>query len=562
MSENIKIFALGGLDEQGKNLTVVEIEEDIFILDCGFKFPNKLTPGIDFLIPNPSYIKHNKQRVRAYILTHAHDEQIGALPYFYSIAPAPVYTTKSTQNVIEKGNLFEKMKLVYDFVVIEPTSEHIIAGRKFSFFQTCHNTLESFGVAIHTDQGNIVYPGEFIVSYDTKYSAFSFDIHALNTIAQEKTLLLMNESLGARYPGYVSPHHKFTPHVEKYFTDAPGRIFVSLFWQNFYSVFEIIELCIANNKKIIFYDKVTKKIFKMLMEEKLINIPATSIIDSADILRYRDQDEVFIMVDNSEYAFYKVKDICYHRHEDKRITLGENDTFLICTPPSDNIEDLFTETVDDLFLTGAKVGYLKRKDVASMHARQDDLKLMLSLLKPKYYLPVRGSYTQMLENAKLAVSMGIGLNHTNVFVLENGTVLNFNSEGKARVYNDKEIDATEIIVDGFGVGDVKEEILQERNKIGENGVIVLACAISLKKRTILTKPDCQMRGFIFVKDSEPLLRQIIAIFVEEILNELNRTKTEFDEERLKEIVSERVLKIARHSVKREPIIVPIIIQED
>ena len=278
-------------------------------------------------------------------------------------------------------------------------------------------------------------------------------------------------------------------------------------------------------------------------------------------MRYREQDEVFIMLDNSEYIFYKVKDLCYRRNEDKRIFLNENDTFLLCTPPSDNIEDLFTETVDDLFLTGAKVGYLRRKEVASMHARQDDLKLMLSLLKPKYYLPIRGSYTQMLENAKLAVSMGIGLNHTNVFILENGTILNIMPDGKARVYNDKDIDASETIVDGAGVGDVQNEILEERNLIGENGVVFIASSISLSKRQIVTKPDCQMRGFVFVKEAEPLLRQITAIYVEEILNELNRTKDGFDNQRAVEIIIERVSKIIRHYLKREPVIVPIIIEE-
>lgn len=560
MSENIKIFALGGLDEQGKNLTVVEIDGDIIILDCGFKFPNKLTPGIDFLIPNPSYIKENKDRVVAYVLSHSHDEQIGALPYFYSYAPAPIYTTRATKNIITKGNLFNKKVMNYDFKIIEPTSEHNINGHKVSFFQTYHNTLESFGVCIHTSLGNIVYPGEYIVSYDTKYPAFSFDIHALNTIAQEETLLLMNESLGARYEGYCSPHHKFTPHIEQYFIDSPGRIFIALFWQNFYNLFEILELCVSKNKKIVFYDQLTKKIILDIIEQKNINIPANCLIDYADVLRYREQDEVFIMVDNSEYIFYKVKDLCYRRNEDKRIFLNENDTFLLCTPPSDNIEDLFSETVDDLFLTGAKIVYLKRKDVASMHARQDDLKLMLSLLKPKYYLPVRGSYTQMLENAKLAVSMGIGLNHTNVFILENGMILNF-LDGKPRIYTDKDVDATETIVDGFGVGDVQNDILEERNKIGENGVVVIASSISLEKRALITKPDCQMRGFVFVKDAEPLLRQITSIYIEEILNEFNRTKDGFDNARVCEIISEKAGKIIRHYLRREPVIVPIIIEE-
>jgi ribonuclease J len=218
--------------------------------------------------------------------------------------------------------------------------------------------------------------------------------------------------------------------------------------------------------------------------------------------------------------------------------------------------------VDQLFLTGAKVKYIKRKDVASMHARQDDLKLMLSLLKPSYYLPIRGSYTQMLENAKLAVSMGIGLNHMNVFVLENGTVLNFNGTTTPRIYNDANIDATQTIVDGRGVGDVENDILEERNKIGENGVIIIATSISLKQRKITAKPDCQMRGFVFLKDYEPLLRNVIAIFTEEILNELNRTRDGFDNQRVVNLICERSAKIIYHNLRREPVIVPIIIEEE
>lgn len=561
MADKISVFALGGLDEHGKNLTVVEINEDIFILDCGLKFPNKLTPGIDFLIPNTSYIEENKNRVKAYIITHAHDEQLGSLPFFYKIAPAPVYCTTITKFVIERRSIFAKRRLDYNFCLIEPSSVHNISGHEVHFFQTIHNSVDSFGVAIWTDQGYIVYTSEFIVNHDTRSSHFKFDLPALGKVSEKQTLLLMAESLGAHQDGYVSPHHKMGTILKSYFSDAPGRIFVAAFWPNSYNLVEIINLAVQHHKKIVFYDMVAKEIVLGCAKLGIVNLTNNNLIDYQDVLRYPDKDLVFLMVGHGESIFERVKDLCHKRNEDKRIYLTEQDTFLLCTPPSDNLEDDFTETVDELFKTGAKVVYVKKKDVAAMHARSDDLKLVLSLLKPKYYLPVNGSYSQLIANAKLAVSMDIGLNYSNVFVLDNGMRITFDGMNRPIARLDQSIDTTEKIIDGLGVGDVSSGILDERNKLAYGGVVVISSTISKKTRQIIAKPDCQMRGFVFVKDAEPILRQITNIYVNEISDALNKSGP-FDNAKVCEDIKDKVTKSIRHNLKRDPMIVPVIIEID
>ena len=558
MADKIRVFALGGLDEQGKSMTVIEINGDIFILDCGLKFPNKTTPGIDFLIPNTSYIKENKDRVKAYIITHAHDEQIGALPYFYEVAPAPVYTTKISAIVIDKRTIFSNHRIKYNFKIINPTSSFTIAGHQFETYQTVHNAVDSFGVAINTDQGYIVYSGEFIIDYDTRLPNFQFDLVALGKIAKNPTLLLMTESLGANKDGYCSPHHKFTNHIRPYFEESTGRIFVAAYWQNTYSLIEIINLAVQYHKKIVFYDMIAKDIVLGLRREKVFDIPESCLIEYQDVLRYPESDLLFLITGTGDEIFTDIEQLCHRQNEDKRIFLGPKDTFLLCTPPGDNLEDHYTTTVDELFKTKANVVYLKKRDVATMHARADDLRMMLSLLKPKYYLPIRGSFTQMLDNAKLALSMGIGLNHTNVFVLDNGTCLTFDGGPRPSITNPQDIDTTEMLIDGLGVGDVSTNILDERNKLGYGGVVVISSAISKSQHIMITKPDCQMRGFVFVKDAEPLLKLITNIYIEEVAAALKAE--DFNNKELCDKIADRVNKAVRHSLKRDPMVVPIVIE--
>ena len=560
MEDIIKVSALGGLDENGRDCYVIEINNDIFVLDAGLALPDKTIPGVDYLLANAQYLINNKERIKAYIMTHAHDENMGALKYFYDYAPAPVYCTRFTKHVIETQFNFNVLRIPLEFKVIEPTSEHLIAGRKFHFFQTSHNAAYSFGVAIETSRGNIVYTSDFIVDYSVKIPGYIFDMKALSVLSERPTFLLMSESKGAAHEGYCAPHHRVTPLIEKYFKSANKRIFIDCFWQNFFRISEIIDLCLENNKKLFFYNDFTRRIMKMLMEFNPSRIPSSIIINKEDLLRVREQELVILMLGDGDDLYEELIRIADGTNEDKRIRLNKRDVFINAALATPTLETIATRSIDYLYRTGAEVVWIKKNQITAMHPRQDDLKFFLSALKPKYYLPVRGNYINLMANAKLALSMGIGLNHTNVFILDNGMQLCFNELGRPSILpNNPAIMPTHpILVDGRGVStNVSENIINDRRQLSVDGVVVVAVTVSLSEKKIVAGPDCQMRGFVYVKEAEPLLKSVANIFVDEITTALSVDNTNFDE--IKANATERIHRFIKRENGREPMIIPIVV---
>ena len=563
MEDIIKVCALGGLDENGRDCYVIEINNDIFVLDAGLALPDKTIPGVDYLLANAAYIINNKDRVRAYIMTHAHDENMGALKYFYDDAPAPIICTRFTKHVIETQFNFNKINMPLDFHVIPPSCELVIAGRKFHFFQTSHNAAYSFGVAIETSKGNIVYTSDFIVDYSVKNPAYIFDLKALSVLSEKPTFLLMSESKGATGEGYCAPRHRVTPLIEKYFKNANKRIFIDCFWQNFIRISEIIDLCIENNKKIFFYNDFTRQIMKMLMEFDPNRIPQSLIVNKEDLLRVREQELVILMLGEGEELYQELIKIADGTNEDKRIRLNKRDIFINAALATPTLETIATRSIDYLYRTGCEVVWIKKNQITAMHPRQDDLKFFLSVLKPRYYLPVRGNFINLMANAKLALSMGIGLNHTNVFILDNGMQLCFNEMGRPSIVpNNPAIMPTHpILVDGRGVStSVSENIIADRRQLSVDGVVVIALTVSLSEKRIVAGPDCQMRGFVYVKEAEPLLKSIANIFVDEIMTALSVDKTDFEE--VKTNAQERIHRFIKRENGREPMIIPIVVVKD
>ena len=562
MEDIIKVCALGGLDENGRDCYVIEINKDIFVLDAGLALPDKTIPGVDYLLANAQYIINNKERVKAYIMTHAHDENMGALKYFYDDAPAPIICTSFTKHVIETQFNFHKLKLALDFHVITPTSNLEIAGHKLHFFQTCHNAAYSFGVAIETSRGNIVYTSDFIVDYSVKYPGYIFDMKALSVLSEKPTYLLMSESKGATHEGYCSPHHRLYPLIEKYFKENK-RIFIDCFWQNFFRISEIFNLCVENNKKVFFYNDFTRNIMRMIMDFNPNVLPASAIVNKEDLLRVREQELVIFMLGDGEDLYEELIKIVDGTNEDKRICLNKRDIFINAALPTPTLETLATRTVDNLYRTGAEVVWIKNNMLTAMHAYQDDLKFFLSVLKPKYYLPVRGNYINLMANARLALSMGIGLNHTNVFILDNGMQLVFNDSPRPLILpNNPAIMPTHpILVDGRGLStNVSENIISDRRQLSVDGVVVIALTVSLKERKIIAGPDCQMRGFVYVKEAEPLLKSVANILVDEITTALSVGNDNFDE--VQANAQERIHRFIKRENGREPMIVPIIVVKD
>lgn len=553
MHDKIKVFALGGLDERGKNLIVVEINEDIFILDAGIKHPDRSLPGVDLIIPDYKYLIENKDRVKAFLVTHGHNEQMGAIPFMYKYIKAPIYCSKATAAMIEDyGVKYLKKPVSYNFEYVNASDDFVIAGHKVHFFQTCHSAIYSSGIAISTSDGAIVYSGDFIVEYNSDIG-HNHDLNKLAKIAENDVLLLMTESSGADSLGYASPAHKLTPYLNRVLFESKGRTYIAIFDKNIYGLEEILKFAATNNKKIIFYNDFAREMYNKLSNCGLYYPGKNVIVSTDELLRIKDTDTIIIMMEEGEHLFDLISELARGEIEDKRFIISPNDSFLAACPPQSGIEIEATNAIDDLYKTGASITNLSKKTYISMTAREDDLKSMISLLKPKYYFPVSGEYRQLLANAMIAVHMGTSYNHKNVFILDNGMVIDIN-DGEARLSSDK-VQNGDLMVDGIGVGDVKDEVITDRQKLSEDGVIIAALAVSLTKKQIIAGPDIQMRGFVFLKESESILREITKILVDTVNNYLTNGRSM---EEAKTTFADKAIRYIKKDTGRFPMVVPII----
>ena len=560
MNDIVKITALGGLDESGRDCYVVEINDDIFVLDCGMGIPDKNIPGIDGILPNGEYLIANKNRVKAYILTHGHDESMSGLKFFYEQAPAPIYCTHATRVFLESESNIFNHKIQYVFVEVNPSSELIISNRKVKFFQTSHNAAFSFGVAISTDKGNIVYTSDFIVEYSARNPAYLFDLKGVSDLAEEETYILLAESKTAHIPGYCAPKHRGRPLIEKYFK-ANKRIFVNCFWQNYFRISEIFALCREYKKRVYLYNDFTSKTIDNFLKILPNAYDRKNIILKEDLLRVRSSDVVVLMIGQGEELYTELTQIVEERNEDKRIRFTPDDIFINIAIPTVNLETVATRNIDNVYRSGCEVVWVKKKMISSMHACQDDLKYFLSALKPKYYLPVRGSFTHMMDNAKLAVSMSIGLNHNNIFILDNGMqLLSDPVTGRFSIVPNSvnKINVQPVLLDGKGTSKAGKALVEQRKELANDGVVIVALTVSTKEKKVIAGPDCQMRGFVYVKEAEPLLKTVSNYLVSEV-------NAAFDENRYdKDEISKNVIEKSRRFIKRdngrEPLIIPIIVE--
>lgn len=556
MGEKIKFFALGGLDENGKNMYIVEVDDDIFVIEAGLKYPDSTRPGIDFIIPNIDYLKNNKQRVRAYIISHGHDDQFGVLPFIYDQVPAPIYGTEATLMMLVRFTKKAGLKREYNLNVIEPSSTVKIANRNFVFFQTTHNAMYSVGVAIDTTQGYVVYSSDFIVEYNPS-NRYKLELNEIAKIAEKNVLCLLAESMGAERPGYTSPSHRITPHIDGVIRDAKGRVFISLYDQSPYSVEELVAVAKKHNRKIMLYNESADDYFQMFKEHNLPLCEPNMLISRDDLFRVNENTLIILLLNNGEDLFDDINDLALRRNKDKHFVLSEHDNFIIACPAPATLEIQATETLDNLYISGAQVHNVSRKLVSNMHAQEEDLRMLLALLKPKYYIPIKGNFRHQEANANVALKAGLNYNHTNIFLLDNGIPVVFeNGKGKTLFKDEDRIISGDLMVDGTGIGDTNRGVLEDRLNFSSDGVIVLGLIFSMQKRKIVAGPDVQMRGFVYLRDSESLLKQVIKIFVETV--EKNLLESEIDMQKISDEVKDKVERYIYHDTRRNPVIIPLI----
>ena len=561
MADQIKIVALGGLDESGKDCYVVEINNDIFVLEAGSLVPNKTIPGVDFMLPNFDYLIENKDRIAGYFMTHGHDEVMGCLQYVYKDAPAPVYCTNATRLIMEAEAKRFGLKPNFNYRIINLKDNVFqVAGREVRVFQTVHNAAYSYGIAIYTDRGYIVYTGDYMIDFSTEDEGYYFDLDTIEELSHENTLLLMSESKAAHKSGYCSPKHTAYNKLIRRFKDGHKRIFVACFWQNFFRINEICKLAKDTHKKIYFYNDYTKMVMEELMKaDKSICLSQSDILKSEDILRVRGEDVVILILGRGEKLYKEFQKLVYRTNEDKRIILGENDIFINVALPTPPLEVLATRSMDALYRVNCEVIWIKSKELASMHARQDDLKFFISRLRPQYYLPVRGTYVNLVANAMLAFDMNLGLSHNNIFILDNGMQLVFDDKPRPHVVPNEEngINISPVLVDGMGISKIADKVIEDRQKLGVDGVVIVAGTVSRNNRTIVAGPDCQMRGFVYSKEAEPILKAINQIYLEEVKLALLSDPINFDV--AQQNIKDRCKKFFRRENGRDPLVIPIII---
>lgn len=546
----IRIFALGGLDEDGKNMYIVENGNDIFAIECGMKYPGADQLGIEMIIPDFEYLKENADRVKGVFITHGHDDVIGALANLLKEVKVPVYMAPLTAKLFDRRAKKEGLK-DYEIHRVRRNGQFKIGQTEIRTFGTTQSIADGFGVAIRTEDGYVVYTSEFIVDYDTKTDAFKFDMTDIMEIGRRGVLALLSESVGATREGHSAPQHRITKILEPYFEDAKGRIIVTTYSQNLYRVIELVELANRFNRKVMIYDDELRNLMQDMANLGYYRIPAG--LDIAPQNFDNNLDNTLILVaGNGKTIFKKMHNIA--THEDNVIQLRPSDTVIIASPAVPGTEREESSMEDDLYKETPNVFAVDAKRAFSMHASIEDLKMMLFLLNPQYYIPVKGEYRQLISNANIALDMGYPAN--NIIVLDNGQIATIEDGTVARKFDS--IDVDDVFVNGNENLDAGGMVLKDREVLSTDGAIIVGVVVNHVTKQIIGGPDVQSRGVIYLKDADYIIKEIGKI-MENVINTSAEAGT-YDNMNCRAEARDKISRYVMKETGKKPMILPAIVE--
>ena len=546
----VRIFALGGLDEDGKNMFIVENDDDIYAIECGLRYPEADQLGIQKIVPDFQYLSEHADKVKGVFITHGHEDVIGALCNLLKEINLPVYMTPLTARMFERKAKAAGLKDL-NIHRIRRNSTFKIGKTEIRTFGTTQSIADGFGVAIRTEDGYVVYTSEFIVDYDIKSEAFRFDLLDVTDLGSKGVLALMTESVGSTREGHSAPNHRITRLIEPYFEETNNRIIVSCYNSNLYRVIELVELANKYNCKVMIYDEELRNLMKDMAALGYYRIPAGLDIVPQNFSNDAENILLIIAGDGSS-IFRKVHKIV--TKEDDIVQLRPTDTVIIASPAVPGTERDAAGMEDEMYKETSKVHGIDSKRTFSMHASIEDLKMMIYLLNPQYYIPVKGEYRQLISNANIALDMGYPAN--NIIVLDNGQVATIQDGQLKRGYDS--VPVGDILVDGNDSLDASGMVLKDRELLSTDGAIVVGVVINHMTKEIIGGPDVQSRGVIYLKDADYIIKEIGNI-MERTINEAVEADR-YDNLQCRADAREKISRYVLKETGKRPMILPAIVE--
>ena len=539
----IKIFSLGGLDEMGKNCYVIDIDNDLFVFDCGIKYANENLYGIDYIIPDFSYLVQNKNRIKGVFLTHGHYENMGAIKELLMDIPnVKIYATKFTKFILSNDGIDPNK-------ITEIKIHKKVNFGKVSIFpiNVSHSTPDSVMYVINTNDGAIVYTGDFII--DPKMmDNYSMDLGKIAYVGKQGVLALLCESVFSEHIGHTSPTHRLLSFFKDVIKHTDNRLLFSVLPTHIYTIQEIFTSVENTHRKVVVMGKNLQNIISYAKKEGYLKFSDNILGDLSNI---EDKDSILLIQDNKEAPYSSIIKII--NNYDKFIKLKDTDTVVFAEPKYDSNEKTLVKIENDLARSGCDVISVPKDKNILHHASSEDLMIMIDLLKPKYYIPVKGEYRYMVNNATIASELQMP--NDNIILKQNGEIIEF-IDGKYQIDNHDKIAINDILIDGNSSEDVGELVIKDREMLSENGIVLISATISKKEKVLLVGPEVTTRGFIYVKDSIEMINEIKRISLDII--EKNITANYVDYNSIKNGIREELGRYLYRETECKPMIIAVI----
>ena len=548
--ENLKIIPLGGIEEIGKNITVFEYGNDIVLVDCGVAFPEDDMLGIDLVIPDFSYLEKNKDKIRGLVITHGHEDHIGAIAYLLKQINIPIYATKLTIGLIKNKLDEHHLTGVAKLNEVRQGQIIVLGKMRVEFIRSCHSIPDSVALAIHTPVGTVIHTGDFKIDY-TPIDDQKIDLGRLAELGNRGVLALLSDSTNSERKGYTMSESTVGEVFDKLFANCKKRIVIATFASNMHRVQQIVNSAAANGRKIAICGRSMINMIQTAVELGYINAPKNIFIEIDMIKNYSDDQLVIITTGSQGEPMSALTRMANGEH--KKVNINSNDLVIISATPIPGNEKFVSKVIDDLMKIGAEVVYSSLADVhVSGHACQEEQKLMISLVRPKFFIPVHGEYRQLIAHSNTAMQMGIP--GENVLLMKNGKILELN-ENEAKFTSSVQVG--KVFVDGVGVGDVGNIVLRDRQHLSQAGLIVVVLTMD-KVGNILAGPDVISRGFVYVRESENLMEEVKFLINTEVMKCAENHITDWAT--IKSTIRDSLREYIFQTTKRNPMILPIIME--